>query len=254
MNSVHYSGVEEVIDHAWLPISMAAQPERLLEQIGDLPAQMPLLANSLVQLLKSVLYSHYPTIGEVPRELSRPCNPHLHWGGIPMAGYPPRARGYFSSLTKYLRKLFRPVIRELPEVAPVFNVLLPAAVFNLCPQRSLPGDVDCLARLMSRVRDETTTLIGRPEIMRQRIEQIVEDWRPKAEKTLSDYMIDHFAPRPGVASSLPEPVEGEPVMLESFCDLTVQQASMLMGALSAAQWPRNSQRGVVLSASSLSCL
>ena len=110
------------------------------------------MAPTLLTLLEAVLNTHYPDVGVPPPGPPRACNPHLHWGGPKMGGYQPQLRGYFAEHARHLRKLFRPVIEDLPEVEPVFFVLLPAAVFNLCPHEALSRDIVMMDRLMTAAR------------------------------------------------------------------------------------------------------
>ncbi len=236
MGEVRYDSAKQLIEHSRFPIVAAGRPQAFGESIQDYPDQMPLMSAPLFVLLLAVLNSHFPNVEEPPPQLTRPCNPHLHWGGLPMAGYPPRDRGYFFESTRHLRKLFRPVIEEVPEISPVFLVLLPAGVFNLCPHETFPRDIQLMADLLSAVRRESDALLGKPADMSRRIEATVEAWQARVADDLSPYLIGRFAPRPGVILSLPEPVTGGLLLLPEFLDLTIQQASMTMGALSRAVW------------------
>lgn len=238
MGGARYANTREIVDHVMLPILLAARPESIADGIKELPWQMPVISASLFVLILAVLNTHYPDVDKPTPELTRPCNPHLHWGGIPMAGYPPQDRGYFAENTRHLRKLFRPVIRELSKIDPVFYVLLPAGVFNLCPHDSFPDDIGYLATLMSRVRADTDHLAGKPTEIKRRIEQIADDWLPTAEPALSGYFISRFTAAPGTVISLPAPVEGKLIMPPGFTALTLQQASMIMGVLSQVRWTR----------------
>lgn len=231
-----YAGLEDFIDHALLPLQAAASPDDFPAQVKDLPSHMPMMAPTLLTLLEAVLNTHYPDIDGPPPGSPRPCNPHLHWGGPAMGGYQPQLRGYFAEHARHLRKLFRPVIDEILEVEPVFFVLLPAAIFNLCPHEALSRDVVLMDRLMTAVSRKAGPLLGRPAEMCRCIEQTVSDWQIGARNELSPYIVNRIAPRPGVVCSLPHPIEGELALLPSFLRLTLQQASMTMGALKRVRW------------------
>ena len=239
MGGVSYVGGEELIDHALLSVQIAAKPEDLLVSIKDLPVQLPLMSATVFVLLLAVLSSHYPASERPPPASTRPCNPHLHWGGIPMAGYPPQDRGYFGENVRHLRKLFQPVIDQIDEVDPVFLVLLPAGLFNLCPHDAFPEDVECMDRLFDVVAARSGRLFGRPAEMSRCIEQTVLEWQSTYGTRLSSYLISRFAPRAGTVTSLPEPLEGRLLLPQGLASLTLQQASMTMGALCRIPWRRS---------------
>lgn len=231
-----YAGIDDFIDQALLPLQVAASPDDLPARVKELPACMPMMAPTLLTLLEAVLNTHYPDVGAPPPGPPRACNPHLHWGGPKMGGHQPQLRGYFAEHARHLRKMFRPVIEDLPEVEPVFFVLLPAAIFNLCPHEALARDVVLMDRLMTAVSRKAGPLLGRPAEMCLSIEQTVGDWQTGARNELSPYIVNRFAPRPGFVCSLPHPIEGELALLPSFLRLTVQQASMTMGAIKRLRW------------------
>lgn len=237
MGRNRYASADELVDHVLLPIKIAASPDLLLSEAGELPEQMPMMADPLIMLLEAVLNTHYPDVEEPPRQATRPCNPHLHWGGPAMAGYQPQIRGYFSEHARHLRKLFRPIMRELPEIDPVFFILLPAGVFNLCPHESSPSDVALVNDLLVAVCNQTEGLLGRPAEMSRCIEDVVQQWHQKATSELSSYLLGRFSPIRGTVNSLPEPIEGGLALLASLRNLTLQQASMTMGAIRRLSWP-----------------
>ena len=150
-----------------------------------------------------------------------------------MAGYQPTIRGYFNEYPRHLRKLFDPLLREIDEIDPTLFVLLPAGIFNLCPHESLPRDIALMDELMTVVKRDAGGLIGRPAEMNRQIVKTVDDWLASCRHALSEYMMGRFAPRPGIISSMPGASDGRFVLLDSFNALTVQQASMTMGALVA---------------------
>lgn len=239
MGERYYAGVGELIEHALLPIRVAASPDEFPSWVRDLPDQMPLIAAPLLILLEAVLNTHYPGIEEPPAYATSPCNPHLHWGGPAMAGYQPQIRGYFYDHTRHLRKLFRTVVRELGDIDPVFYILLPAAVFNLCPHGSSPQDLALVNDLLEKIYSTTRNLTGRPAEMNRSIEATVQQWHTSTKDLLSSYIAMRFSPQQGRINSLPTSAEGELILLPGFTRLTIQQASMTMGAIKRLQWRRS---------------
>lgn len=227
-----YRTIDEIIEHVMMPIHIAARPDTFREVVRSLPSQMPMISAPLLVLLLAILNTHYPDTEPVPSNMTRPCNPHLHWGGTSMAGYPPQFRGYFGDSARHLRKLFRSVLKEIDEVDPVMFVLLPATIFNLCPHSSHSRDVELVSSLIDEIQRATCMLNGRPETMSRTISRISENWLAAEKGMLSEYFLCRLAPRHSATAHFSAPAEGTPIVPENLPTLTLQQASMTVGALS----------------------
>src|SRR5690606_20453296 len=135
MGEVHYATTAELVDAAMLPFLAASEPDAFFARIAELPRCMPVMSNTLVGMLSGMLGTHYPD-GPIDRAtMTRPFNPHFHWGARDMAGYPPRRRGYFSekSTIKSARQICQSIIDRFDELDPLLVILMPAAIFMLCP-------------------------------------------------------------------------------------------------------------------------
>lgn len=228
---LRYETAADLVRDAMRLIAVAARPESLRAELGDLPEQMPFMSASLFVVLLAVLNTHHPQTGISSSSMTRPCNPHLHWGGIPMAGYPPRERGYFAENVRHLRKIFRVLVQFCPDIDPVFFVLLPASIFNLCPHDSFPADVAGVDMLISEILREGDHLTKHPHEALARIDRIVGSWLTGGNR-ISSFYRSRFDPAAARTYPLPASLTGSVVLSETFQGLTLQQACMLTGSLS----------------------
>lgn len=238
MGSRLYASIDDIIEHAMIPIIAAASPEGFIDSVSELPSQMPFPSIAIFHLLMAILHTHYPDISNVPPSMTRPCNPHVHWGGIPMAGSPPKTRGFFRGKSGDLRKLFPLVISEFREIDPVLYILLPAGIFNLCPHGAYPADVELSQELFDRVHRETDHLAHNPDEMAKRLERVAATWQATAIATLSSYFASRFSTCPNTMTALPNHAGSGLLLLPSFLTLSVQQTSMVLGALSPLNWQK----------------
>ena len=95
----YYPSTEALVEHALVPFRAVARPRQFMAEIAHLPWQLPVASNLLIAVLSAILETHLPGASFPSSHVVGPINPHLHWGGRDMAGYPPRqprlpARGY----------------------------------------------------------------------------------------------------------------------------------------------------------------
>jgi hypothetical protein len=226
-----YADTDALIDAAFLPLQAAEEPDAFFARVDDVPRQLPLLSVLMVNMLYALLSTHYPG-GITDREaMTRPCNPHIHWGALGMAGYPPRRRGYFREKVKNARDLCTSIVRHFPEIDPVFYILLPSSIFALWPAAGRWRDVDLVEGLIREVHAQTDPLVGKPNLMSGAIDRVVETWLGRSSGELSPDFMRRLTPGRLMAEDLDSPDSAEPIEPSEFSDLTFGQASMMVGAL-----------------------
>lgn len=184
----------------------------------------PLIGAAMVIALTAVLHTS-------PISTSRSL--HLHWGAISMSGYPPRSGGYFArrSTRRTLRNLARAFAQVEAFDRTVRFALLPAPVLSLLPPAEFDTDVALTAELFERVLD-TRAPGADPNVAQAEIDDRVDDWLEGSRDQLSDYYKQRFFRARSVQhASVSLPDDGRPASPESFERLTVQQGSMILGAL-----------------------
>jgi hypothetical protein len=236
MGEARYASTAELVDATLLPFLAATDPEAFFTRIAELPRCMPIMSNLLVGMLSGMLGTHYPGCAIDRATMTQPFNPHVHWGARDMAGYPPRRKGYFAekSTIRSARQICQTIVDRFESVDPLFMVLLPAAIFMLCPTSAHPRDAERMAELIASVRRATSEPTGRPEQVMERTDQVVRQWLAGARDTLSDYFLERFHARRGVLHAGALPADSAPVEPEGFRALTLRQACMMVGALVGA--------------------
>lgn len=226
-----YGTTAALVDSAMLPFLAASEPDTFFADIAGMPASMPLISPHMIEMLDAVLNTHYPSAPVERETMTRPCNPHLHWGAIGMAGYPPNKKGYFAKNVHWTRKVYGTLVDLFPQVDPVFYVLLPASIYSLHPTGAYPDDVELIEDLIGGVHEATDSLVGNPPMMLEKINAVVEKWAERRGPALSPYLVNRFASRRSVMSK--EGAEGYRPSYEprGFDTLTMRQASMTVGAL-----------------------
>jgi hypothetical protein len=227
-----YPDVDSLVEAALVPVRAASRPESFFAETGGLPWEVPLASNLLMEALTAILEVHYPMGGGGP-ETRTPCNVHLHWGAIGMAGYPPRRKGYFSGQVKHLRKLCRVLVDELPEIDPIYFVLLPASPFMLLPSSAHPDDAESLEALLARVHAETGGLLNSHRLG-PTIDAAVREWLGGEGERLSSYFLHRFSARRSVYNEVDLPETGGPLEPRGFRALALRQAAMIIGSIKQA--------------------
>jgi hypothetical protein len=229
-----YPDVDALVEAALVPIRAASRPESFFAEIAGMPWEVPLASSLLMEALTAILEAHYPEGGGGP-ETRKPCNVHLHWGAIGMAGYPPRRKGYFSGQVKHLRKLCRVLVDQIPEIDPIYFVLLPASPFMLLPSSAHPADAECLEALLDRVHAETDGLLGSgSHRLGPTIDSVVREWLDGEGERLSSYFLYRFSARRSVYNEVDLPETGEPLEPRGFRSLALRQATTVIGAIKQA--------------------
>ena len=234
LGETYYPSTEALVEQALVPFRAVARPRQFMAGIGRLPWQLPIASNLLITVLSAILETHLPD-GILPSSrVVGPLNPHLHWGGRDMAGHPPRNRGYLLEDAKLrsLKRMCATLVEHFPAVQPLCFVLLPATAFMLCPTSAHPGDAELLANLFRRVRDASGGGDAKQRGAQQSIETAVMSWSETGGERLSGYFRDRFGPRRGGLVSR-DFADSNPIEPEGFRDLTLRQASMIVGALYA---------------------
>lgn len=233
MGKIYYANLEEMVEAAMLPLQAIHEPDIFFKQISTAPTHMPIISNVLMRILSAIFNTHYPDVTIDRSLMTQPFNPHFHWGGRDMAGYPPKKNGYVSAKSKLrnYKRISNVIIDKFPEVDPIFFVLIPAAVFSLCPTDVHENDSKLLAALITRVKNETDHLIGRREVMMEEIERVTLQWLSEERVHLSRYFLSRFRPRAGILTDGESHESSRPIEPEGFRDLTFQQACMIVGTL-----------------------
>lgn len=223
-----FPSTDALVDMVFEPFNAVAKPRDFMERIGSLPWHLPLLSNLLITTLSAVLETHYPNTGTAPTRGVGPITLHPHWGGRDMAGYPPRSKGYLFDDGKLrgLKSICRTLVANFSNVKPLGFILLPAAVFLLCPASTHPIDAELLSKLFRRVLREVED-----DDPQAPVEAITRDWYESNHLRLSSYFLSRFGPRCGGLGLSHAPVSSQPIEPEGFRDLTLRQASMMTGAL-----------------------
>jgi hypothetical protein len=236
MGGASYATTDELVEAAMLPFLAATEPERFFAQLPDLPRHLPVMSNVLASMLSALLSTHYPGCRIERATMTQPFNPHFHWGARDMAGYPPRRKGYFAerSTAKSGRKICQVIVDRFASVDPILFVLMPAAIFMLCPADAYPRDSDLVSELIHSVRQATEGLADRPESMMAAVDSAVQRWLERATHALSGYFLNRFGARRGVLNAGELPTYSDPVEPEGFRELTLRQACMIVGALAEA--------------------
>lgn len=228
-----YEDAAALVDAALIPVRAAAEPEGFVAGTAGLPWDAPLLSGLLSEVFIPLLDAHY-SAGEVDREtMKRPCNPHLHWGAISMAGYPPRRHGYFEDHVRSLRKIYQVLLRNMSGLDPVYFVLLPTTPLMLLPASAHPTDAEVLEVLIHRVLRETEGLLASHRLPAE-IDRIVAGWLAGEGRHLSPYFRNRFSSRGSVYNEVDLPEESGPLEPEGFRALALRQACMIIGSLKEA--------------------
>ena len=240
LGKTYYPSTEALVEHALVPFRAVARPWQFMAEIGHLPWQLPVASNILIAVLSAVLETHLPGGILHSSRMVGPLNPHLHWGGRDMAGYPPRNRGYLleEAKARSMKRICATLVEHFPTVQPLCFVLLPSTAFMLCPTTAHPGDAELLSKLFRRVREAVSGGDASGPNAQQAIGNVVRSWHDADRTRLSTYFRNRFGPRRGGLLS-GDMVDSHPVEPDGFRDLTVRQASMIVGAfyeITSAEW------------------
>lgn len=231
----YYPSAEALVEHAMFPFRAVAHPRAFMDAIGCLPWRLPVVSNTVISVLSAILGTHYSSVEALRRASTGPLNPHLHWGGRDMAGYPPRRKGYLleDAKVRSMKRICTTLVGTFSEIPPISFVLLPATVFMLCPTSVHPGDAELLTTLFRKVRELPLAKANASgtEALQNAIEDAARSWHDVNAGKLSPYFIERFGPRRGGMPSVGLPCFSDPVEPEGFRELTFRQASMIVGAL-----------------------
>jgi hypothetical protein len=226
-----YKNTNSFVDAILLPYIAASKPEEFFPFINNAPKEIPLLSNHFIVLLTAILHTDYPEQDEYSVITQPPCNVHIQWGGIAMAGYPPKNSGYFSSReVRYLRNIHKQIIRHFNEIDPIFFILLPSSIFLLWPSTTHMHDVELVEQLIDLVHQNTDNHLEL-ELVYSEIERLVKLWTSQAQQKLSTFFISRFSGKPPVLAIDKLPRKSGSIEPKGFSTLTFQQASMIVGAL-----------------------
>ncbi|WP_193370944.1 DUF6025 family protein [Pelagibius marinus] len=231
LDETEYDTVAAFVDAALIPFKLAANPQLLAEEIRNLPPAVPLVSGPLMISLMAVMNTHYGDSSVERESMTKPFNPHFHWGARAIAGFPPRKRGYFRRSASIVRRIQESMIQQVDQLDPVFLILLPSAIFMLWPSSAYPRDGELVNDLVATILSGTADMQGDSEQLLQKIEGLVGNWVDSTGADLSNYFLSRFTDlgRPIRVMDFPE--FSEPLEPEQFGELTLQQASMLVGAL-----------------------
>ncbi|MBD5643414.1 hypothetical protein HYH96_05830 [Clostridium botulinum] len=233
IGNTRYNNISSFVDAILYPYTVAANPEIFFSSIHMIPKYMPLLSNHLSIILTAILYTHFPGYDMEYPLMSQSCNAHIQWGGIAMAGYPPKDSGYFHRQVRYVRNIHKRIIRHFSNIDPIFFILLPSSIFLLWPSNIYKNDIELIEQLIDRVIKKTDSLLElSKEVLYNEINQQVILWINQVQKQLSTSFINRFVGnKPSVLSINEVPTKNKFLEPKGFSKLTIQQASMLVSAL-----------------------
>ena len=225
---VSFSSPTELVMAATLPWLAADNPWLLIKQPDFFSRPMLLCSLPLISLMLAVCNTHLTKTNE---QVDGFFNLHAHWGAIGMAGYPPRKHGYFANQVRYARPIYQTVIRDFPEIRPVFFLLIPSAIYLLWPHQHYPNDYELVTSLLKETHDQTMPYLNKPNILGDKIDKITSDWLEKNIKTISPYFIRRFQVQRSVFNAIELPKTGRSIKPEYFDQLSLSQLSMLVGSI-----------------------
>ena len=222
-------GADDFIEALLLPFRAAANPLETFGQLSHKGSGIPLLSVHFVNLVYAFLKTHLLEAGRSADQA--PLNTHMHWGAIGMAGFPPFKHGYFREKLNSTRVLAKYVLKAMPKLAPIVFVLMPAAVYLLWTASDFPRDSALVNDLMEGVLRRTNDLSSKPNLMQQEIRSTTQTWFEKRSTELSAYFLNRFIRRRSVFNEVELPVSGGQTCQLAFSSMTMQQATMLVGAM-----------------------
>lgn len=229
-----YDDISSLVDTIIYPYMAVAESERFFSNIKDIPNYMPLLSNHISVILTCILYTHMPDYLKNNDKINTlyKCNVHMQWGGIAMAGYPPRELGYFHREIRYVRTIYRRILKLFNELSPIYFILLPSSIFLLWPNDCNPNDVTLIGKLICEVNKEEELLshLSKKELYKE-INKIVDKWIKKVNGELSELFKNRFMSSKPEIFSEDRVVKNVFLKPKGFDDLTIQQASMIVSSL-----------------------
>jgi hypothetical protein len=85
--------------------------------------------------------------------------------------------------------------------------------------------------LIREVRLTTDPLVEKTNILPDEVGRVVQRWLERERHNLSEYFLNRFVSRRSVFNDIELPPPGQSIRPPGFDDLTLRQASMLIGAL-----------------------
>lgn len=229
-----YDNVSSLVDAIIYPYMAAADPDKFFFNIKTMPNYMPLLSNHLSVILTSILYTHLPNNWDnnKPTLSSEKCNTHIQWGGIAMAGYPPKDLGYFHREVRYIRAIHRRILKLFDDIDPIYFILLPSSIFLLWPNDCYPKDLAFVEELIYMTNKEAENLSAlSKKSLYNKINTTVIGFTKESEDQLSDLFKNRFTSnKPSIFSKnkVTKNIFLEP---KGFRDLTLQHTSMIISSL-----------------------
>ena len=175
VGKVSFSSIEEFVEASLLSVIAATNPDAFFSKIDAYPFLIPVRSLTLSNLLCGLYNTHYSTRDVNREELTKPVNPHFHWGALGMAGYPPYKRGYFSSQEKIRasKAICLQLIEKFPQFDPLLFLLLPVAPFTLCPVKEFDTDIPFIEELLVGVENASKKYYKNPTLTMQSIYPVV---------------------------------------------------------------------------------
>jgi Family of unknown function (DUF6025) len=233
LNETYFPSTEALARAMLQLFEAAIEPEQFFDDIAKMPAQLPVMSNILVGVFSAIFFSHYPGI-EIDRPtMTQPFNPHFHWGARDMAGFPPRRSGYFMARasTRSIRQICDTLLRGFSQIDPVYFLLMPAAIFMLCPPDVFVKDSETLSVLFQRVRKATAHTDPGSTPAVDETDGLVRDWLSEFGSSVSPYFLNRFRPGQGILQKVERPLESVASEPDGFRDLTLRQSCQLVGSL-----------------------
>lgn len=227
VGSTEYGSVDELVSAALNVFELAADPENLF-QIGKYPECLPLVSKETLVTLMALLDTDKSN--RIP--MADDVNIHVHFGALSMAGLPnTQYSGYFSGSASQVNRVTSIARSGLKEngtpVPPVYMALVPAAIYLTYPSAE---DIQAVNELMSNIQDETANLRNRPNVVKQKIDNLVSSWTAKFASLLSPAFVSRFS-RYDSTLTTKRPESPQLIQPDVFPQMTFLQLGLIVGAL-----------------------
>lgn len=232
IGDTYYKNSGALVEAALIPFMAACEPNVFFSNISEFPKDIPVASNNVVAIISAMFNTHYPGCDVNRKLMTTPFNPHLHWGAIGMAGYPPIKKGYFAekSSIKTSTNISQTIVNSFNEIDPIFFILIPASAFTICPTSHHHNDLELINELINNILNQTNTN-SETDILLREVYQIVDSWLNINKNKLSLYFINRFASRRSVLNQIELPNYSDTIVPEKFEELTFRQSSMIVGVL-----------------------
>lgn len=234
VGDVYYSSVSELVNASMLPLFAVTKPDEFFGNMHSWPKAIPVISKLVSTILFPLLNTHYPNYDIDRNTMTKPFNPHFHWGALSFAGYPPYKKGTFANKDniKVIEKMHQIIVDNFSTVDPTLFVLLPASPLTLCPTSAHEQDYEPVNQLLKSVQQSTVGMENKPNLMVEEINTIVDRWLGQHRNNLSGYYLNRFSSKRSVLNKVVNlPDYSRAIEVPAFNSLTFKQGSIIVGCL-----------------------